>query len=50
MDFNEGTDTHAKNQNNCDVNKQYTSNNENEKQVMGENEWNINAKEFFLPT
>lgn len=34
-------DTHAKERrkkHNCDVNKQYMSNNENEKQVMGENE------------
>lgn len=44
--------THAKNKNKWKVSKQYTSNNENEKQVMDENEWHINVKEtgFCLPT
>lgn len=41
--------THAKKQMKC---KQYTSNNGNEKQVMGGDEWHINVKETgsCLPT
>lgn len=43
MGFNEGTQHPCKSK--WNVKKQYTSNNENEQQVMGENEWHINAKE-----
>lgn len=54
MGFNEGTwhSCKIKTTNKWNVNKQYTSNNENEKQVMGENEGNIHVKEtdFCLPT